>query len=1049
MSDAQQFLLAVDRDKNEAARIADGTARQLENKQVKLLGVVQSLGDYLTDDDATIRAKAVAYFAAVLGALEPRFLTRQQIAVTVQFFCDRIHDASGLREAAEGLAAVQRYDRFSGENAVQVATALFTGCPELQQHPQGSRFVVLTLLNSILAKQREALKGMGGDFVVGITDLVNAEKDPRNLMVVFSMLHVVMVEWNISEHTERMFDAVFCYFPITFRPPPDDPYGITAQDLKGRLRECIAASSDVAGHAFPALLEKLDSTSPNVKKDVLQTISACAASYTPFAIATHSTQLWDSIKFEILNAQDEELASEALTAVGAIAKRLSFGLESAAATTPLARYVRSVTTECTEQLREPNQKQAKPVGQILEAMAQASELSFGQVIKNVMGPLLTAYKEAGVIRSQHVLLEVLVRMLDAALHLQGERGLGAAATENPLDGYRDRLFELSCQALMGTAKEEVSFRIVALNSLLRLAQVRELLVSNEIGMIVQYLDEILLGEDEHQSARLKDEAVTALVEVSKFRPDLILDVSFPAFLATLPETEDKETNQRECQSGLAYLARISVEKNVFEVLLRRLANRLLTVIRAPIKEFRRYETLSLQSPKNAPINAGYAQALLATLLYSLGHRDLEHDPNVPRYSEQLVIPLMEELDLSTHNDNFPHNALEDEAVLDGVGKVVNIIIRALPGPSQLEAVKLSHVWGSYALSSQSPAQVGTRQTRKSIVSSYILGAMRPEHTLPSYEPKSALEHLTACCLAEKTVVIRLSLLRQLCLVINKWMSPAETEIVLEVATTQLEHLSQEPDAERGSNTLRVLFWMAKALVLRTDKQVNTLIDQLLTLLDSPQWGHPSARLFSILLAPDDLMTRANFVSVRLLHKQRLFAHCAPRLASAFRGAPPTLTDGTTSVRSNYLIALSGLLKDVSSEIVLAYLDTLLPLLLQSLDLSDVPVKAATLQTLTVVIQQSPGAVESHVSSLIARLLSLTEGRDNNKKGSVGVDPPRLRQSALAALSLFPAAFRGEIILPVRAQVLKRLLSALDDPKRGVRKTAVDCRAVWARVGDMD
>lgn len=62
-----------------------------------------------------------------------------------------------------------------------------------------------------------------------------------------------------------MFDSVFCYFPITFRPPPDDPYGITAQDLKNRLRACIASTSPFARYAFPALLDKLDSTSPNVK----------------------------------------------------------------------------------------------------------------------------------------------------------------------------------------------------------------------------------------------------------------------------------------------------------------------------------------------------------------------------------------------------------------------------------------------------------------------------------------------------------------------------------------------------------------------------------------------------------------------------------------------------------------------------------------------------------------------------------------------------------------------------------------------------------------
>lgn len=43
---------------------------------------------------------------------------------------------------------------------------------------------------------------MDDDFIVGITDLVSGEKDPRNLMIIFSMLKVVMVEWDISRNVE-------------------------------------------------------------------------------------------------------------------------------------------------------------------------------------------------------------------------------------------------------------------------------------------------------------------------------------------------------------------------------------------------------------------------------------------------------------------------------------------------------------------------------------------------------------------------------------------------------------------------------------------------------------------------------------------------------------------------------------------------------------------------------------------------------------------------------------------------------------------------------
>ena len=46
---------------------------------------------------------------------------------------------------------------------------------------------------------------MGDDFIIGITDLVSGEKDPRNLMIVFSMLRVVMIEFDISGHVEVRF----------------------------------------------------------------------------------------------------------------------------------------------------------------------------------------------------------------------------------------------------------------------------------------------------------------------------------------------------------------------------------------------------------------------------------------------------------------------------------------------------------------------------------------------------------------------------------------------------------------------------------------------------------------------------------------------------------------------------------------------------------------------------------------------------------------------------------------------------------------------------
>jgi DNA repair/transcription protein MET18/MMS19 len=41
-----------------------------------------------------------------------------------------------------------------------------------------------------------------------------------------------------------------------FKPPPNDPYGITAEDLKVALRQCMSASPLFAKMAIPLFLEK-------------------------------------------------------------------------------------------------------------------------------------------------------------------------------------------------------------------------------------------------------------------------------------------------------------------------------------------------------------------------------------------------------------------------------------------------------------------------------------------------------------------------------------------------------------------------------------------------------------------------------------------------------------------------------------------------------------------------------------------------------------------------------------------------------------------------
>lgn len=73
---------------------------------------------------------------------------------------------------------------------------------DLQTRPQAERLQIVDLLHALMSQNRTALKDMGDETLIGISDIVTGEKDPRNLMIIFSILRVIMIEWDISGQVE-------------------------------------------------------------------------------------------------------------------------------------------------------------------------------------------------------------------------------------------------------------------------------------------------------------------------------------------------------------------------------------------------------------------------------------------------------------------------------------------------------------------------------------------------------------------------------------------------------------------------------------------------------------------------------------------------------------------------------------------------------------------------------------------------------------------------------------------------------------------------------
>lgn len=870
-----------------------------------------------------------------------------------------------------------------------------------------------------MAKYRDVLRvhhEATNDFMPRFISYFDGEKDPRNLMVVFSILRVPMTEWSIGADASDLFDAVFNYFPITFRPPPDDPYGITAQDLKDRLRDCISSTADFAPYAFPALLDKLDSTSMNTKRDVLSTISASVREYGPRTVSLYSITLWDALKFEILNVQEEDLAQEALAGLAAIARTLSQGTPG-----PLNAYLRPIIKECNEHLEDAPTKQSQAAARILHKIADVSPEVTNILLAGVLPTLYLLFQTADTMAKRRGLLEVLVQLIRANINVYGDwRVMGPGGEQvgnNALSQFRDQALEVMLNGLETAPSKEVSFRLVCLDGIIHLSKARQLLSDEDVGRIIQLLHSVVIHEGSYGKDEVKEAAINGIVDIAHQKPQVVVEKAFPAFLAQLPDTDADGANY---STVLEAFAKLASEEQVFDTVILRLKNKFSAAV-------------------SQGASSTYIVALLSAMLYALkkGESKLSQSSETSSYYQDIALPLIRRISTP---DNSQTSAFKDEKTLDLVGRICNLIIRSQSAEQQnAVAAELYTLFRGTSQTELPPFNISAPQEahKTMIVSTHLLASFRKKAALPCELQLLVSSLANYAEQSSLSAPIRSASLRQMSLVINKFYLSSALKTCMDPLIADFDLLNPEKlDPPR----IRIIFACLKGIVLRSSPVLNTLYPTLLSLLSHPKYGSTVAQGFTTLLQPDDLLTKHNHCQILGLHKHKTFALLVPNITKAFREAD-------ASTKPNYLIALSGALRWMPFEIVVEEVSQLTTLLLQSLDLKGVnTVKEAAIGTLTSTLSSKPEVLEEHTGALISRLLA---NSTVSKDKSVASPPPSVRVAALKCLLLVAHKFKEESILRFRREVVKKLVVALDDGKREVRAAAVRCRAKWLEAEEAD
>lgn len=935
----------------------------------------------------------------------------------------------------------------------------------MRTYNQSTRHSVFVLYLTILNQFKTfVLESVPEKFVKTFVHLTSGEKDPRNLMISFQISQKVLSLSNdlsnslkqnpsdpksekivstyqsiLAKHATSLFDVTFCYFPITFEPPKNDPYGITSLDLKLALRDSLSANGVFASEVFPSLMDKMAASALKVKNEALATIVACIERYDPKYTAPLWKDIWDGLKYEVLHGSDETvggvISSQDLTLASLrelAAALLKFKKETAAAPVqiednstegknadPFDEYIKTIVNETIPQISDTTNKKSIPNSVLVAGIARASPFVFEKLSAATLGQVLqkTAESTGGItITAQKNLLKITKTFIEAATDIRQEveiEGTGERFARKQQETkellaikallpFKDQMIDLFTKSLMGVPRTEHELRNLAVDNIASLVCVQQptsshsnesLLSDEELGLILQYLDDVLLLESTDESGAggdkkgrigLAENILQTLVKVTKRKEQLVLDVVYPFFLSKLPDSDlASESQQVLIGTILRTLSKMAaVSRVVFEVFYVRIFNKLDIVLTQGSEKYvlAIFSTLAAVLHQLLSVDEKESQEALETV-----------QQNATMLSKKLF-PLIFTKFLVARSDN--KNSLSNLHVVTSASMCLMYIARALPVEAQNDFVQdlFSLFWtmnnatklvnkGAKLPECYSPFDTKRQTPDLSPLAILFLYSVAPVPTAsvssPDFTSKFNLTGLVARIaqiLKDNTLhndpksatyhdqkPLRLVYLRIICVLLNKWVKSSESKpFIEELKTTVSSNSASITPNEKALmlSSLEILVWSVKAYLIRNDSLGFATIPYLLSLLGQTQ--HPfigivAAKLMELLVTDDGLIAGPpqGGCVVRKIYKHRFFVTVLEPLIKGFEGSEDSSGVGNLSgAKVNHLVALAGILRWMPSSIITPYVSKFFRLLLQSLAVNDERVREASINTITAVVLNS-------------------------------------------------------------------------------------------------
>ncbi|NXJ27471.1 MMS19 protein, partial [Dicrurus megarhynchus] len=988
-----------------------------------VLQLVEALGFSLENTDPRARGRGIQLLSQVLLQCYS-LLQEKEVLHLVLFYESRLQDHHlVIPSVLQGLRALSMCEVLSPGLAVSVLKAIFREV-HVQSLMQLDRHTVYSIITNFMSTREEELKGLGADFTFGFIQVMDGEKDPRNLLVAFQIVRdLIAKDYALGPFVEELFEVTSCYFPVDFTPPHNDPHGIQREDLILSLRAVLASTPQFAEFLLPLLIEKLDSELQSAKLDSLQTLTACCAIYGQKELQEFLPSLWSSLRREVFQTASEKIEMECLAALHALSACLSRSVLSSDSEDLLDSFLSSVLQDCRHHLCEPDMKLVWPSAKLLQAAAGASLRTYHRITHSVLPLLLEQYTKHTQSSQRRTILEMLLGFLE----LQQKWG--------HVEEDESTLLLLQapvCSVVFSVLTDpSVQLQLLGIKALTVLGSLQGFLSSSDLELVVDHLIRLALHEEDSQSSEAAMEAAGSLaltypkVFSGRMVPRLEEELQSgpPLRCVSSSELEESYHNHRSLQQRcLQALAAVSTHTSIVRETVPVLLQHLQKVQKGT-------------EARNTQDVISVCQSLHRVAL------QCQQDAEGCWYFHQTVVPCLlamavqAAMQQSTHT--LPGKALLEEEVLAAMIPVISAATTHLS--PELAAQSVSHVvplfldgevsflpQNSFPCSFQPFGDGECLEAQRRLVALLMAFVCSLPRDVAIPQQEWLLRELLALSCSCNCPFTATTAAKCFAGLVNKHPAGQQLDEILQLAVNRMEPgLAEGP---RRTQALTLLLWVTKALVLRYHPLSSCLTDKLLGLLGDTELGPAAADGFSLLMAESpDVLHKGCHADVRIMFRQRFFTDNVPKLVQGFHGAGP-------DVKANYLKGLSHVLNHLPKPVLVTELPTLLSLLLEALSCSDCVVQLSTLSCLHPLLLEAPQIMSLHVDTLVTKFLNLTSSP------TMAVRIAALR--CAHALTSLPTT----VLLPYKGRVIRALAKPLDDKKRLVRKEAVAARGEWFLLG---